>query len=341
MARRNRPNRPGSNPYTGNTGTTATGGGQGVTRNRGGGGGGRGRPKKPQGGLYGGKAGEATSNQDPEQFFTSLLSQSGLYGNTGSAYDDFVRTQLLDRMMRGYNDATDLNQNLSAVDWARQTYGAGFDNDPAFNKRQRKRGKGVGTVFNPGSLGTLNEGIQGLWETNQANDDPLSYFTSRGIDRLVPGAAGNSQFTNFLNSQYLPQVASEFNLAQGQTPALNANDWWTQNQQRIVGGAQGAFDTFRSNENPMGWAVQQAGARGLMPSNGNQQFADFYQNAFAPRLQREFETARTGNANLNFNSWLANRDLVGEARRAFANRAPQFRAPSPNAPSGGRWSWWA
>jgi hypothetical protein len=331
---RNRPNRPAQNqnPYTGGAG--GGGGGGGVNIYTGGGGGGGSRPRRPgggggggkvpRGGLYGGKPGEAASNQDPEQYFLDLLSKTGITDGSGSAADLYGGGAYLQQMIRDYNVASADNQRLSAADWARQTYGAGW---------QGKRGK----AFTAGTLSADDPAFAQAASTNYNNTNPRAYLTTQGLGGPL-AQGGNDEFSRWYTEVYAPRLEAEYTQAQASAPGLNIADWNA--QQEGSGRAQREYQGWRSSQDPMAWASQEARARGDLALNGNEQFANWYDQVYAPQLQTRFQAARTTNPNLNFNDYEAGVDR-NEARRLFAHRAPQYRAPNPYQPAGGRWSWWS
>lgn len=304
----------GANIYTG--AAPAIGGGGG------GGGGGKGKNKVPQGGLYGGKPGEAAANLDPEAFIRAVLTQSGLISGSGSPMDVYASDKMVSDMLNQYQSAVANDQRLSAVDWMNQTYGAGW---------QGKRGKN----FQAGSLTADNPNVVAGYQTNYANSNPLSYFSTQA---LLP-QGGNTEFSDWYNTVFSPRLASEYEAAQQANPNLNVADWYA--QQNVAGRAQSEYQGWRSNQNPGAWAMQEAQRRGDTPNNGNAQFSDWYANNYAPQLANRFQAARATNPNLNFNDFEAGQNTSAEARRLYARRAPQYRQPSAYQPSGGRWAWWS
>ena len=309
-----------ANPYTG--GTTGVGvapapaaRGRG-TRNRGGGG-----NRVPQGGRYAKKAGEASANQDPTEFFRSLLGNAGVADYSGNARDQWARTEYLQQLVDQYGDAEALNQRLSPVEWAKQQFGASY------------AGK-KGNRLDPGSLG--NVGAQ--FETNYSNANPLSFFNTDAIKRGLLPQGGNPEFEEFYATVLAPRMEREYELAGQTSSGVNVNDWFAQNYSPDR--ANREFQTYRSTKDPNTWAMEQARRRGTLAAGGNQEFADWYAREYAPLLNQQFQAARQGNSSLNFDAFEAGQD-PRQARRLFAHRAPQYRQPSPNAAGGGRWSWWS
>ena len=319
------------NVFTGGTQTTIAprprgpGTNRGGGPHRGGGGGGGGGGRVPKGGLYGGRAGKAAANQDPTKYFTNVVNRL-LGASSGDAFEDWQRTTLTTDLSGEYSAANAGRQRLDPIKWLRQTYGgAGFSG---------KRGR----AFAGGTLAADSPEMQARYQTHQANDSPLTYLLGRQTgagDPQLP-AGGNPEYARWWAQEYAPRLELEYQTAQQATPGLNVSDWYGGVD---PGRAQREFDTFRANADPAAWAVSQARQRGDLAANGNAQFEDWYGSVYAPQLQQRFEAARTGDANLNADAFLAGID-PNEARRLFANRAPQQRQPG-GQPAGGRWSWWA
>jgi hypothetical protein len=351
--------------------------------------------------VFNGRAGEGLANQDPEKFIQTVLGQAGLLGGTGSAFDRFAQEELVGRLGREYDAAQSLNQRLSAPDWLRSAYGAGYE------------GK-KGNQFNAGGLNALSEPLRSQFETNRANTNPLSYITQNAMGKGLLSADASPEYQEWFSQQFAPRIAMEYERAQLADPTLNLNqflatqdygsraqqefsrfssskdplgtlfgvargsgilpeganseyiEWFNrsfgpqvamefQNAQRAnpninmvdwlaergVGGrAEREFEGFRANSDPEAYALERAAQRGMTPSNGNAQFEDWYARSYAPQLRRDFGIARSANPNLNFNEWEAAQD-PRRAQAQFANRAPMYREPSQYTPVGGRWSWWS
>ncbi len=239
------------NIYTGGTQTTIapTANPRNNRGGRPGGSGGSGNSRVPKGGLYGGKSGEAVGNQAPDAFFLNALRQGGVINDSGTELDTFTRDQSVQNLMGQYNAAQALNQRLSASDFLKQQYGAGY-------------GGRRGQNFQAGSLTGATGPIAGQFQTNFANQNPLTHMATQGAKQGFAASNGNDDFQNYFNTVYAPQQELQWRTAQRDNPQVN-------------------FDTFSA---------------GLTPEM---------------------------------------------AQRAFAHRAPRYRTPSANAPTGGRWSWWS
>src|SRR5262245_4843429 len=190
-----------------------------MARNHRGGGGGGGQNKVPATGVYTGKAGEALSNQDPEQYIRDILGASGMTQDTGTPYGQWANDQLVQNIMRGYHDATGFNQSLSPEDYIRATYGAGYSTT---GKKKSKGGQGKTTVFNQGTLGNAASGLADQYADYQSNTDMEGFLRGKGVQGggILEGG-GNSDFQNFYTDTFTPGVIGQLNAARMQ-PEANA-----------------------------------------------------------------------------------------------------------------------
>ena len=91
----------------------------------------KGNKNTPKGGLYGGKAGSLSANQNPEVYVGAALREAGAYGNApGSDWEAFLADAGVQNMVGAfgqYNQGVAKNQKLSVKDWMAQQYGgAGY-----------------------------------------------------------------------------------------------------------------------------------------------------------------------------------------------------------------------
>lgn len=296
------------NVYAGGANTTSVGrrgrgnrggmGGGGNNRNRGGGGGGG--NKTPKGGLYGGKAGEAAANQQPEIFVENFLRQAGLINDTGTEFDNFMKQQQIANMVGAYNSAmAGKNQRMSIADWLRQNYGgAGYS-----GKR--------GTTFSAGTFGQSPGDVGGTTPGGGI------YGSSAPRSALASGGGGS------------PSLGGQL---PGRMPGGGGGP----------GSGQSPFDTAHhamANANPLQYAHTEGARNDLIAANGNDQFQTWFDQTYAPQLQGQFATASRAKPQLNFDDFLAQRDLTADARRAYAFRPPSQRGITQESPTG-RYSWW-
>lgn len=278
------------------------GGGGGNSRNRGGGGGGGGG-KTPKGGLYGGKAGEAAANMDPEAYLRSFFTKAGLINGTGTEFDNYMNDVGIQNALRQYQTAVAGNQRLSIEDWMSKTYGgAGFN-----GKR--------GTDFRAGAWGASPGDSGG---TTPGGGIYSGSAPSPGTTPVGGGGTGGG----------------------GWRGNLGAPPWGPGGG---GGGGNSPFDDAHhamANANPLQYAHTEGARNDLIAANGNDQFQQWYDQTYAPQLQGQFATASRANPQLNFDDFLASQDLAGNARRAYANRPPSQRGMTQESPAG-RWSWWA
>jgi hypothetical protein len=160
-------------------------------RNRRGGGG------IPRGGLYGGRAGEALTNQDPISYWRSLIQRGGGLTGTSSPSDTFINEQLMPYMQDDYTSRLAKRQNLSVKDYTRGVWGAGY------------RGK-KGNRADIGHLGvndlTGNTRLGRMYQNWYSNENPISYSVGE-LSKLggYDAGAGNQGFQDWYASSWVPQ----------------------------------------------------------------------------------------------------------------------------------------
>lgn len=253
------------NVFAGGANTTGVGqrgrgggGNRNRNRNRGGGGGGGGGNKTPKGGLYGGKAGEAAANQNPEVFLQSYLDKAGLSGGaSGSNWDRFMSEMAIPDLMRQYNAATADNQRLSMPDWLRQNYGgagwsgkrgrtfdagtvgaqygvnAGIPGQSAAPSGPGAGGGGGGNLGLGGGGGNLGLGGgtpaaagPSQYDEWYSTENPMAYATSEAMRGGYSATNGNQQFQDWYQQHYIPQQQAAFaNQERGQGPGYTFADF--------------------------------------------------------------------------------------------------------------------
>ena len=194
--------------------------GRGAANNRGGGGnrnrgGGTKAKKLPNAPLYGGKAGQAAANKDPDAFIRAMLEESGMTDFSGTPYVDWSNDALPASLRSAYDAANAQNQRLGVSQWAKQTYGAGW-------------GKGKKGNFSAGNLSAAAAPLGEQYVDYQSNVDPLSFLTTRatGQGGFVPGG-GNQDFQTAYQLEFVPQLQAELETARSRTgnPQLSMDDF--------------------------------------------------------------------------------------------------------------------
>jgi hypothetical protein len=215
-----------------NRGRNRGGGGGGGKKGRGGGGGGA--PAAiagvPAGGLYGGNAGEALTNQDPTSYWRSLLTRGGTITGTASPGDTYINEQGLPWLEDDYRQQLALNQNLSVADYTKNTYGAGYEGP-------------LGQTANVGTLSlTGNTPFANRYQNWYSNESPISYATSE-LSKLggYDSVGGNRGFQNFFQTDWVPQLQAGLETARSTlgTPALSMREYLQ--GQDLLGQAQRAY----------------------------------------------------------------------------------------------------
>lgn len=194
-------------------------------------GGGRGIPK---GGTYGGRAGEALTNTDPESYIISMFQNAGLFQNPATQQATWMRDEAIRNLMAEYAGAAGTNQNLSVEDFFRKNYGVEY-------------GGKKGTRFNPGTLSQLTGTMAEKWRNYEGETQPLSVATRHmGGGGWVAGGggAGSQDFQNWFQESFAPGLKTQHTaFAQANAPQMSF-DQFLQGQD-VLGKARKAW-AYRS-----------------------------------------------------------------------------------------------
>ena len=208
-----------------------------------------------------------------------------------------------------------------------------------------------------GGGGKKKRGLyQGKAGAAASNQDPLTFFQTAGRKAGISTGAGTG-FDTWYNDFMAPRMVGDYNAALANNEHLSARKWlnktydvsgWGKKKTGFDAGQLSAtggpladqYDVWSANQNPLTRVATEGRLSGDIAGNGNQQYQDWYVQNWAPQMEAEWATSQRTNPTINFRDFLGGQDPE-RARRAFANRAPQYRQPTAFAPTGGRWSWWS
>ena len=192
-----------------------------------------------------------------------------------------------------------------------------------------------------------------------SNQDPLTFFNTALNKSGAMGAGGGAgtDFNTWLTGTFAPGMVSDYNAALADNEKTSAKKWlnktygvtgWNkagkfdagQFGSTATGPLAEKYDIYSANQNPLTRIATTAGQQGMLASNGNDQFKQWYLSEYAPQIEAGWRTAARDNPALNFSDYEQTLD-PNDARRAYQFRAPQSRLPSAAQSTGGRWSWWS
>jgi len=313
-----RPNLYGSQPIAAPSRGGGGGGGNNRNRNRNRGQGGGGGNNQPGNGpLYGGDAGQALTNQDPEQYIQDLLNQLGVLDSSGTDYGTWRNTTMANSLLAGYNAAQANNQSLNPADYFQNTYGAGWNSGGRHNRNQQ---------FNAGTLASIVGPTADQYVDYQSNTDPNKYLAGKFANAgLTMPTGGNADFTDFLNRIYTPQLLANQATAQAAGATSPDGTLVTTTPGNIMDTPVGAL----------------GGGGGRHGRNRNRHMLPTIPSDNTIRTAPGAGVGAPGGGTMpiSLNDFVANQNLVDQARNMYAFRSNAQRQPSPLALAG-RYSWW-